>query len=214
MRGALALVKTPDLGAVSAYFHVAPAAAVVAAGIQEKPLAAFRLAGTDTVQVRRSQQIKSGAKNWPQNAVAGSFILIVGDPLPFEAGVSAPQVKVFGYPAPFAANFIQMVSRGILLLYDCGKTAVQCFADLTDTLQDFFCGGRVVRMPMCQPAEKLFRKRPGLSQKREQISERSEQFLFALWVTTIVQGVDEVEAKIARNELEFAFRHRDSITCK
>jgi len=138
-RGALAFVKAPDLGTVSAHFHVAPAAAVVAAGIQEKPLAVFRLAGADTVEVGRSQQIKSGAKNRPQNAVAGSFIFVVGNPLPFEAGLSATKVKVFGHPAPFAANFIQMVSRGILLLHDCGKNAVQCFADLTGTLHDFLC---------------------------------------------------------------------------
>ena len=53
----LAAVVPPRLRLVAARFHIAPAAAVILADIQEEPAAIFGCAGSYPVQFVRGQQV-------------------------------------------------------------------------------------------------------------------------------------------------------------
>jgi hypothetical protein len=76
-------IKPLHLRAISAARHVAPAAVMVLAGIQKKPFAGFRRAGTNIGQLIRCQQIGRGAGDGPEQAVEVSEVVEA----PLEAAV-------------------------------------------------------------------------------------------------------------------------------
>src|SRR5579884_3290674 len=147
----LAFIEPADLGAVAADFHIAPAAAVVAAGVQEEPPAGFGLARPHTVQVGRGQQVNGRTNDGPENAIANGFAFVLLVPLPFETVRSPAQTKVARDAPPFAADFIEIRGRRIVLLQDCGKNTVEYFPESTSTVQNF--GGWRTLDAVRKPAE-------------------------------------------------------------
>jgi len=71
------LIKPAGLGAVAAVFHIAPATALIAAGIQKKPAAGRIETGLDPFQfVRRHQQVRGGTDHRVQNPIQGTFVAV------------------------------------------------------------------------------------------------------------------------------------------
>src|SRR5690348_5434637 len=62
----LTVIETSHFGAVSAFRHVAPAAAVVFALVQKQPFTSVRRAGAHERELIRSQQLRCGACDGPQ----------------------------------------------------------------------------------------------------------------------------------------------------
>ena len=61
----------PGLLAVSAAPHVTPAAAVVAARVQEQPVAVLAGAPPDSLRFLRHQEVRRRSHNGPEHAVEG-----------------------------------------------------------------------------------------------------------------------------------------------
>jgi len=87
-----ALVMAPGFLAVAAYLHIAPAAAAIAALVEEKPGAVGRFAHAHCVELRRSEEFRRRLRNRPQDALQP----VPGVPIPFpaEAILSSRQAAV------------------------------------------------------------------------------------------------------------------------
>src|SRR5512146_2792799 len=82
----------PSLGSITAARHIAPAAAAIAAVIQEQPLAIRRLAPAHQLQFLGGKQLRGRLRDGPQNVL--ERILATALPLPAITAIGSCQAAV------------------------------------------------------------------------------------------------------------------------
>src|SRR5882724_13362520 len=78
----LTVIKLPRFGSIPAHLHVAPAAPVVLAVIDENPAAGGHVTLVHIFKIRRRQQIARRPHDRPQNGVEPGRIVFPTEPIP------------------------------------------------------------------------------------------------------------------------------------
>lgn len=115
-----------------------------------------------------------------------------------------------GDTPPLSAKLVEILRCCMTARHDRGKHAVQRFAEFAGAVQSPWS----LTSAACQLPEDARGERARLAQKREQVGVAGQQFLFALGIPAFVERIDEVQAKIAGDQLELAIGHPAIITSK
>jgi len=192
----LPIVVPVKLGAVPTSRHIAPAAAVTLARVQEEPLAAFREACAHKGQLLRRQQIDSRTRNRPQHAIELAQLV----EFPFEAVSCRHQMHMPRRRLRIGIEPRKRSRRNRPLVDDRPEDVVDRFAQFPAPGQNLL---RTLRLNSAAFAQSIHLD--GIEHSRifgeaRQIRIRLQQFF---WIRiAVVESVHEIEAHVPRNQIE------------
>ena len=192
----LPAIEPLHLCPVAAASHVTPAAMMVLARIQEKPLASFGVACANIRQLVRRQQIAGGAGNGPQHAI--KFAQIVEAPL--EAALQRGQMHVRSGALNVGVEPSERGGRHRALVDDSPENVVDCLAQFSCPEQSLLRTLGIEATALAKPVHLSRFKQPRVFGESRKIRIGLQQF-FGLGVA-VVESVDEVEANVSRNQIE------------
>lgn len=198
------LVVTPGFLAVAAGLHVAPAAAAVAAVVEEEPLAiggpAFANGGASV----RGEKLGRRLRDRPQYAI--EQIASVGLPFPAIITVPSRQFAVLQRLERRLVDPLDVCGRDMLSCGDGGEGAIEAFAENDGFAEDASRSGRVAARVGAQAGGQPRRQELGLICERHQVRIAVKVFGAALRKVAMAYGVGEIKAKRSPAEIEVIAR--------
>ncbi len=192
---------TPRLLAIAAGLHVAPAAAAIAAVIEEKPLTVGRLAPAHIAQSAGGEKIGGGLRYWPQDVV--QRILAVRLPLPAIAAVGAGQRTVLQRLDGKIVDDVEVGRGRRLALRDGRKDAIDRLAQLNCFAQDLLRAHGMLpgKGPQCTRLSGGDGSR--LLGETDEVGKRLEVVFAPLRIVAAADSVGQVKAEISARKIEF-----------
>lgn len=199
-----ALVVTPRFLAVAAGLHVAPAAAAVAAVVEEEPLAIGGPAFANGGASFRGEKFGSRLRHRPQYAI--EKIASVG--LPFPAIITIPlrQFAVLQRHQRKVIDLLDVCGRDMSPGGDGGEGAIGAFAEDDGFAEGASRSGMVAVGAGAQAGGQLRRQQPGLICERDQVRIAAKMFGTALRKVAMAYGVGEIKAKRSAAWIELISR--------
>ncbi len=188
-----ALVVAPGFLAVAAGLHVAPAAAAIAALIEEEPLAIGGAAFADGGASVRGKKLGSGFRDRPQYAI--EKIASVGLPFPAIATVGSRQFAVPQGLERKAIDLLDIFGMGTFSCGDGGEGAIEAFAEDDGFAEGAPRSGMVAAGAGAQASGQFRRQQFRLLRERHQIAIAVKVFGAALRKMAVAYGVGEIQAQ-------------------
>src|ERR1019366_3897317 len=197
-------VVTAGFLAVAAGLHVAPAAAAVAAVVEEEPLAVGGTAFANCGAIFRGKKFGSRLRDRPQYAI--EKITSVGSPFPAIIAVCLRQFAVLQRRQRKVVNLPDVCGTGVLACGDGGEGAIEAFAQDDGFAEGASRSGRVAVGAGAQTGGRLWRQKLGLICERHQVRIAVKVFGAALRKVAVAYGVGEIKAKRSPAEIEVIAR--------
>jgi hypothetical protein len=188
-----ALVVTPGFLAIAAGLHVAPAAAAVAAVVEEEPLAVGGPAFANGGASLRGKKLGSRLRDRPQYAI--EQIASLGLPFPAIIAVPSRQFAVLQRRQRKVIDLLNVCGRGVLAYGDGGEGAIEAFAENDGFAEGASGSARVAARVGAQAGGQLRRQQLGLIRERHQVRIAVKVFGAALRKVAVAYGVGEIKAK-------------------
>ena len=183
----------PGFLAVAAGLHVAPAAAAVAALVEEKPLAVGGPAFANGGASVRGKKLGSRLRDRPQYAI--EKIASVGLPFPAILAVGSRQFAMLQRRQRKVIDLLDVRGAGVLPCGDGGEGAIEAFAENDGFAEGASGSARVAARVGAQAGGQLRQEEFRLLRERHQIGIAVKVFGAALRKMAMAYGVGEIEAK-------------------
>ena len=199
-----ALVVTAGFLAIAAGLHVAPAAAAVAAVVEEEPLAIGRAAFANGGASVRGKKLGSRLRNRPQNAIG--TVSSVGLPFPTIIAIRSRQFAVLQGRQRKIVDPLDVRGRGMFACGNGGEGAIEAFAKDDGFAEGAARSGSVATGAGAQVGGQLRRQQLGLICECDQVGIAVKVFGAALRKVAVAYGVGEIKAKLSAAEIELISR--------
>jgi hypothetical protein len=194
----LTFVVAAEFGAIAALGHVAPAAAMILAGIEKQPEAVLGGAGAYEVQLVGGKKIRSRTRNRPQRCLEMVERIVK---LPAKSPACLNQLRMLGRVVHAAVQGGERSARHGLFIQDGPENFIHRFAQLDRSRQ-----GRLRRFGRSLAAHnqsigfKRF-ENPRVLGKMCEIDVRGEKFLRFIG-EAIIERIDEVETQRVPSQIK------------
>jgi len=164
----LTAIVAARLGLVAAGLHIAPAAAVILACIEEEPATILGGAGAHVLQPVRGQQIGCGANDLPEQHIQLAFFL----PVPHIAIIRAHEASVSHSPGKLSIQVSHIRLWRVFPFGNGVKDAIDGLARIDCTCQRGRSLFRLLLRQVQQAPRLLFSQAPLLGDERLQLGHR------------------------------------------
>ena len=197
-------VMPAGLLAVAADFHIAPAAAAVAAVIEKQPAAIRSLAEAHSPQILGGQQLSGRLRRGPRDSLQRSPA--IGPPLPSVSAVGRNQATMAQRLQRAIVNHVEIAGGDSLFLRDGQEHTIRRFAQGKCCSQSLARLGGVLLRIGAQLGSLPGGEHARLPGKGHQVGIALQVILAALRTPAPADGVGQIERELPAREIELKVR--------